>query len=253
MAKKRLTDDQVKALLAQINAGADPKKVTSENGISLTTYYNWVKKHEGGVKVSKAGRPAKKSATTTNVASPQSSEDNKAAAPQSAPKAKAATKAAPKVKPAAQAKRGRSAKFTTTQIKTYLAQVDGGTKVDDILKDAGISLGTYYNWRKQYGKKKTKASAVKVAKATPVAPAAPAAPATTGAKAPKGRPATKKVAAKAAPALKAAPAPKAAPVAKTKAAKNVAPKSLLKMDASELRKEVRSLRALVDKLREVLG
>jgi putative transposase len=36
------------------------------------------------------------------------------------------------------------------EIVAVLQQVEGGTKVGDVCRKAGISEGTFYNWKKQY-------------------------------------------------------------------------------------------------------
>lgn len=45
----------------------------------------------------------------------------------------------------------RKSRFTEQQIAFILKQVDDGVPVEDTCRKAGISIQTYYRWRKKYG------------------------------------------------------------------------------------------------------
>ena len=45
----------------------------------------------------------------------------------------------------------RKSKFTEQQIAFILKQADDGVSVEDTCRKAGISIQTYYRWRKKYG------------------------------------------------------------------------------------------------------
>jgi putative transposase len=45
----------------------------------------------------------------------------------------------------------KKSKFTESQIIYAIRQVDGGTKVEELCRQLGISQATFYNWRKRYG------------------------------------------------------------------------------------------------------
>ena len=42
-------------------------------------------------------------------------------------------------------------KFTEAQIGFILRQAEEGTRVEEVCRKAGISQGTFYNWKKKYG------------------------------------------------------------------------------------------------------
>ena len=44
----------------------------------------------------------------------------------------------------------RKSRFTEEQIAFAIRQAESGTKVPDICRKMGISLQTYYSWRKKY-------------------------------------------------------------------------------------------------------
>jgi len=45
----------------------------------------------------------------------------------------------------------KRSKFSEQQIAFILRQGDEGTSVDEVCRKAGISVQTYYRWRKKYG------------------------------------------------------------------------------------------------------
>lgn len=45
----------------------------------------------------------------------------------------------------------KTSKFTEQQIAFILKQADDGVSVEDTCRKAGISIQTYYRWRKKYG------------------------------------------------------------------------------------------------------
>lgn len=45
----------------------------------------------------------------------------------------------------------RKSKFTDAQIAFILRQAEEGTKVEEVCRKAGISLQTFYRWKKLYG------------------------------------------------------------------------------------------------------
>jgi putative transposase len=44
----------------------------------------------------------------------------------------------------------KRSKFSEAQIAFVLKQADYGTSVGELCRKAGISVATYYNWRKKY-------------------------------------------------------------------------------------------------------
>jgi len=42
-------------------------------------------------------------------------------------------------------------RYTEERIIKALKEHEGGTKVDDLCRQLGISNGTFYNWRSKYG------------------------------------------------------------------------------------------------------
>ena len=45
----------------------------------------------------------------------------------------------------------KRSKFSEQQIAFILRQVEEGTRVEEVCRKAGISVQTYYRWRKKYG------------------------------------------------------------------------------------------------------
>lgn len=45
----------------------------------------------------------------------------------------------------------KKSKFSESQIIYAIRQVEGGTKVEDVCRQLGVSQATFYNWRKKYG------------------------------------------------------------------------------------------------------
>lgn len=45
----------------------------------------------------------------------------------------------------------KKSKFTDSQIAFILRQAEEGTTVEEVCRKAGISIQTYYRWRKKYG------------------------------------------------------------------------------------------------------
>ena len=45
----------------------------------------------------------------------------------------------------------KGSKFTEQQIAFILRQADEGTSVEEVCRKAGVSIQTYYRWRKKYG------------------------------------------------------------------------------------------------------
>ena len=45
----------------------------------------------------------------------------------------------------------KNSKFTDSQIAFILRQAEEGTSVEEVCRKAGISVQTYYRWRKKYG------------------------------------------------------------------------------------------------------
>ena len=45
----------------------------------------------------------------------------------------------------------KKSRFTETQIVSILKQADAGLSVQDICRQAGISVATYYQWKSKYG------------------------------------------------------------------------------------------------------
>ncbi len=90
MAKKRISEEQARKIVAEVAKGAKPADLAKKYGFSLGTYYNWRAKF-GAAKPKKAA--AKKAA-------PKKAAPKKAAAEKAAPKKAVVKKAAPK-------KRGR--------------------------------------------------------------------------------------------------------------------------------------------------
>jgi putative transposase len=45
----------------------------------------------------------------------------------------------------------RKSRFSEGQILTILKAVDAGRKVGEVCREQGISEGTYYRWKAQYG------------------------------------------------------------------------------------------------------
>lgn len=45
----------------------------------------------------------------------------------------------------------KKSRFTETQIVSILKQADAGILVNDICRQAGISVPTYYQWKSKYG------------------------------------------------------------------------------------------------------
>ena len=45
----------------------------------------------------------------------------------------------------------KRSKFSDQQIAFILRQADEGTSVEEVCRKAGISVQTYYRWRKKYG------------------------------------------------------------------------------------------------------
>jgi putative transposase len=45
----------------------------------------------------------------------------------------------------------KRSKFTEQQIAFILRQAEEGTSVEEVCRKAGISVQTYYRWRKKYG------------------------------------------------------------------------------------------------------
>ena len=58
MAKKRITEDQVKKILQEVANGAKPPVLAKKYGFSLGTFYNW--KNKIGIPKSDGSAPAKK-------------------------------------------------------------------------------------------------------------------------------------------------------------------------------------------------
>ena len=44
----------------------------------------------------------------------------------------------------------KASKFSEAQIAFVLKQADEGTSVAEVCRKAGVSQGTFYNWRKKY-------------------------------------------------------------------------------------------------------
>lgn len=45
----------------------------------------------------------------------------------------------------------KRSKFTEAQMASTLRQVEEGTSVEEVCRKAGISIQTFYRWRKKYG------------------------------------------------------------------------------------------------------
>ena len=45
----------------------------------------------------------------------------------------------------------KGSKFTEQQIAFILRQAEEGTSVEEVCRKAGVSIQTYYRWRKKYG------------------------------------------------------------------------------------------------------
>jgi putative transposase len=45
----------------------------------------------------------------------------------------------------------KKSRFTEQQMAFILRQAEGGVSVEDVCRKAGISIQTYYRWRKKYG------------------------------------------------------------------------------------------------------
>lgn len=45
----------------------------------------------------------------------------------------------------------KRSKFSDQQIGFILRQAEEGTSVDEVCRKAGVSVQTYYRWRKKYG------------------------------------------------------------------------------------------------------
>lgn len=45
----------------------------------------------------------------------------------------------------------KRSKFTEAQMASILRQVEEGTSVEEVCRKAGISIQTFYRWRKTYG------------------------------------------------------------------------------------------------------
>lgn len=45
----------------------------------------------------------------------------------------------------------RKKRFSEHQIITVLKQVESGRTIQDVCRECGVSLGTYYNWKSKYG------------------------------------------------------------------------------------------------------
>ena len=45
----------------------------------------------------------------------------------------------------------KRSKFSEQQIAFILRQADEGTSVEEVCRKAGVSIQTYYRWRKKYG------------------------------------------------------------------------------------------------------
>ena len=45
----------------------------------------------------------------------------------------------------------KRSKFSEQQIAFILRQAEEGTRVEEVCRKAGISVQTYYRWRKKYG------------------------------------------------------------------------------------------------------
>ena len=45
----------------------------------------------------------------------------------------------------------KKSKFTEAQIAFALRQAEQGTRVEEVCRKLGISLATFYSWKKQYG------------------------------------------------------------------------------------------------------
>ena len=45
----------------------------------------------------------------------------------------------------------KRSKFTEAQMASILRQVEEGTAVEEVCRKAGISIQTFYRWRKKYG------------------------------------------------------------------------------------------------------
>ncbi len=45
----------------------------------------------------------------------------------------------------------KKSKFTDSQIAFILRQAEEGTSVEEVCRKTGISVQTYYRWRKKYG------------------------------------------------------------------------------------------------------
>lgn len=45
----------------------------------------------------------------------------------------------------------KRSKFSTQQIAFILRQAEEGTSVEEVCRKAGVSIQTYYRWRKKYG------------------------------------------------------------------------------------------------------
>jgi len=82
MAKKRISEEQAKAIVKQVEGGAKPAVLAKKHGFSLGTYYNWRAKFGSGAKP----KAAKKKAAPKKAAKKAAP---KAAAPKAAKKAPA--------------------------------------------------------------------------------------------------------------------------------------------------------------------
>lgn len=45
----------------------------------------------------------------------------------------------------------KQSRFSEQQIAFVLKQAEDGTSVEEVCRKAGISMQTYYRWRKKYG------------------------------------------------------------------------------------------------------
>ena len=104
MAKKRISEEQARAIVQEVAKGAKPADLAKKHGFSLGTYYNWRAKFAGGAKKAKAApkkAAPKKAAPAKAKAAPKKAAPAKAKA---APKKAAPKKAAPAKAKAAPAK-----------------------------------------------------------------------------------------------------------------------------------------------------
>ncbi len=100
MAKKRITESQVKKILQEVANGAKPPALAKKYGFSLGTYYNWKNKlglpKPSGASEAAAAKPAPAKKTSAKRKPAKKTATKKAVAKKAPAKKAVAKKAAPK-------------------------------------------------------------------------------------------------------------------------------------------------------------